>query len=80
MIIPGKGINTYLDIRTKISNNKQNSRFYITDITNQDFRKLLNKFNNAPYIGYKSKQVCNEPTEDYFFLLKYITELMKSER
>ena len=44
--------------------------FAITDITNQDFRKFIRKFNNATYIGYKSKQVHNEPTEDYFFLIK----------
>ena len=80
MEIPGKGMTTSLAIMTKRTKNKQKARFAITEITNQDFRKLLNKFNNAPYIGYKSKQVCNEPTEDYFFLLKYITELMKSER
>ena len=57
---PGKGMNTSLTLRTKNPNNKQKARFYITEITNQDFRK----FNNSPYIGYKSKQVNNEPTED----------------
>ena len=38
--------------------------FAITDITNQDFRKLLKKFNDSPYLGYKSKQVNDEPTKD----------------
>ena len=68
-----------LDLRTKISNKKQKSRFAITDITNQDLRKLLKKFKNSPYIGYKSKQINNEPTEAYFFLIKHITKLMKSK-
>ena len=46
---------TYLDLSTKIPNKKQNSRFSITDITNQYFRKLLKNFNNSPYIGYNIK-------------------------
>ena len=66
---PGKGVTTSLNLITKISNKKQNTRFSITDITNQDFRKLLNNFNISPYKGYKSKQVHNEPTEAYFFLI-----------
>ena len=44
--IPGKGMATYLDLRTKISKNKQKERFSITDINEQDFRKLLRKFEN----------------------------------
>ena len=67
-------------LRTKNSNKKQNARFSITDITNQEFSKFLKKFTNSPYLGYKSKQVHNEPTEAYFFLIKYITKLMKSKR
>ena len=70
MGISGKGLTTSLDISTKSSNNKQKARFAITDIANQDFRKLLKKFNNLPYIGYKSKQVHNEPSEAYLFLIK----------
>ena len=58
-----KGITTSLDIRTKRSNRKQNERFSVTGITNKDFRKLLKKFKISPYLGYKSKQVHNEPTE-----------------
>ena len=50
---------TSLDVRTKSSNKKKKARFSNTDITNQDFRKLLRKFNNFPYLGYKSKQVNN---------------------
>ena len=52
---PGKGMTTYLDLRTKMSKNKQKSRFDITKITNLDFRKVLKKFDNSPYVGYKSK-------------------------
>ena len=48
---PGKKLNTSLDISTKRSNKKQKAKFAITDITNQDFRKLLKKFNNSPYLG-----------------------------
>ena len=74
---PGKGMTTYLTLSTKIPNKKKNSRFSITDITNQYFRKFLKKFKNSPYLGYNSKQVHNEPTESYFFLIKYITKLIK---
>ena len=69
---------TSLDVRTKSSNNFKKSIFDITDITNQEFRKFLKKLNKSPYLGYKSKQVHSEQTEDYFFLIKHITKLMKS--
>ena len=55
MGIPGKGLTTYLALRTKIPNNKQKARFAITDITNQYFMKLIKKFKNSPHLGYKSK-------------------------
>ena len=58
-----KGLTDSLTLRTKRKNKKQNSRNAITDITNQYFRKLIMEFNNSPYIGYKKKQVHNEPTE-----------------
>ena len=54
--------------------------FVITDITTQDNRKFLKNFKNLPYLDYKSKQVHNEPTEAYLFLIKHITKLMKSDR
>ena len=40
---------------------------------------FFGRFNNSPYLGYKIKQVHNEPTEDYFFPIEHITKLMKSE-
>ena len=64
MVIPGKGLATSLALGTKIPNKKQNARIAITGITNLYFRKLLNNFKNATYLGYKNKQVHNEPTED----------------
>ena len=79
MGIPGKGLTTSMDLRTKSSKIKK-VMFDITDITNQDFRKFLKKFNNSPYLGYKSKNIHNEPPETYIFLIKQITKLMKSER
>ena len=78
MDIPGKGMTNFLALRTKISNKKQKAGFDITDISNQDFRKFLKRFNNSPYICYKSKQVHNEPIKSYLFLIKKITKLMKS--
>ena len=51
---PDKGLTNSLDLRTKRSNNKQKARFTITDITNQDFSKLLKKVDNSTYLGYKS--------------------------
>ena len=73
----GKGMTTSLTIRTKIPNNKQKARTVFTDITNQYFRKLLKKFNNSPFLGYKKKRVHNEPTESYFLLIIHISNLIK---
>ena len=67
-------------LRTKRKNNKQKARFTITDINNQEFRKFLKKFRNSIYLCYESKQVHNETTEDYFFLIKHITKVIKSKR
>ena len=78
--LSGTGTTTSMYISTKSSNKKQKTRLYITDITKQDFRKLLKKFKNSPYIVYKIKQVYNEPAEAYFFLIKNITKIMKIER
>ena len=41
----------------------------ITDITNQNFRKLLKGFKNSPYLCYKKKHVNYESSEAYFFLI-----------
>ena len=73
---PGKGLTTSLALRTKSPNNKQKERFPITDITNQNFKNFLKMFKNSYYLGYKSKQVHNEPTEAYFFLIKHINKLI----
>ena len=67
-------------LSTKGPNKKQKAIFSITNITKQYFGNLLKKFDNSPFLDYKSKEVHNEPTEDYLFLMKYITKLMKSER
>ena len=63
MGIPVKSMTTPLAPRNLNRNKKQNTRFAITDITNQDFRNLLNKFKNSPYVGHNDKQVHNKPTE-----------------
>ena len=55
----GKGMTTSLALNTKSPNKELKARFSITEITNQDFRKLLKKLNNSPYLVYKSKQVHN---------------------
>ena len=75
---PSKGLTTSLDFSNKGSNNKQKARFAITDITKKDFRKLLKRFNNSSYLGYKSKPFHNELTEAYFFLIKNNINLMKA--
>ena len=51
----------------------------ITDITNQDFRKLLKEFLKPPYVSYKSKQVYNELTKAYLCLIKQVSKLIKSK-
>ena len=63
MVISGKGMTTYMIIRTKSQNKKQQVRISITYINNQNFSKLLKEFNNSPYVGYKNKQDHDEPTE-----------------
>ena len=51
MGIPGKGLNISTALRTKMPNKKKKTRFAITDISNKEFRKLLKKFKNSPYLG-----------------------------
>ena len=63
MVIPGRGLTTPLALSTKRPNKKQKARFAITEINNQDYRKLLNNFKNSPYLGYKIKHVHHELTE-----------------
>ena len=58
-----KELTNYLNLRTKRPNKNKKSRFAITDITEQDFSKLLKKFEYLPYLGYKVKHDHNEPTE-----------------
>ena len=78
MVISGKGLTNFMDLRNKKSNKKQKSRFAITAITNQYLSKLLKKIDNSPYVGYKSKQLHNEQTENCFFLIEHIINLIKS--
>ena len=63
MVRSGKEMTTYMTLSTKIPNMKQKARTAITAITNQYFRKLLKRFKNLSYRGYKKKLVYNEPTE-----------------
>ena len=59
MVRSGKEMTTYMTLSTKIPNMKQKARTAITAITNQYFRKLLKRFKNLSYLGYKEKQVYN---------------------
>ena len=54
--------------------------FFNVIYSKQDFRKFINRFEHSPYLGYRSKQLHNEPTEAYFFIIKYITKKIKSEK
>ena len=40
MVIPGKGVTNYLDLRTKRPNKQQNERFHVNDITNHFFSEV----------------------------------------
>ena len=80
MVISGKYLTTSLNFSNKSPNKKQKSRTAINDITNQYCRKLLKQFNNSPYLGYKKKQIHNEPTEAYFFLIKQVPKLIKIDK
>ena len=68
---------THLVLGTKSPKNKQEARFSITNIINLDLRKLLKKFKNSLYLGYKRKKVHNELTEAYFFLINNMSKLIK---
>ena len=54
--------------------------FTITHITNQDFKIFFKKFKNLPRICYNFKNVNNEPTEAYFFLINHITKQIKIKK
>ena len=60
---PGKGLTTFLDLSTKSSDKKKKARYAINKIDNQGSRNFIKKFKNSPYLGYKGKQVHNEPAE-----------------
>ena len=53
--------------------------YFITNITPQEFRKLLKNLRNLPHWGYNKKQVQSKPIEDYFFLVTRIYKLLKSK-
>ena len=80
MLITGKGVTTYLAIRIKILNKKQKSGFFINAITNQYLRDFLRRSNNSPYLGYKKKEVDNEPTEACFFQIRQFSKIIKNNR
>ena len=75
----GKCLTTSLTFSTKSLNKNQTARTAITVINNQYFRDFLKEFNNAPYLGYNKKQVNNELTETYLFLIKQVSKLIKIE-
>ena len=59
---PGKGMTTYLDLRTKISNKKQKEKFYITDITEQDFSNFIKNFRiHLIYVTRLNSFVMDQP-------------------
>ena len=76
----GKRLINSLTLSIKIPNKKQKTSIYITDITNQYFRNLLKMFNSLPYLCYKKKQIHNEPTEYYLFLIKNISKQIKIKK
>ena len=73
-------MNTSLALRIKMPNKKQKSMISITEITNQDFRKLIKEFRNSPYLGYNRKHVHNELTEAYVFLINHIFKPIKIKK
>ena len=76
----GKDMNTSMFLRTKSPNNKQKARTSITVITNQGFRDFLKEFKTSLYLGYRKKQVHNEPTESYFLLINQFYKIIKSKK
>ena len=68
-----KGMTTYLTLSPRrIPNKKQYKRTANTDIVTQYFTKVLEYFKDLPYLGYRKRQVKNEPAGSYFFLVKKI--------
>ena len=62
------------------SNNKKKVRTANNDTFPQYFMRLLGQFKYIPYIGYRKRQVKNEPTEYYFFLVLKKTALLKNKK
>ena len=60
----GNGLINYMALSIKIPKKKEKARVTINDITNHYFGNFLKEFKNSTYLGYKDKQVHNEPTED----------------
>ena len=73
LVRSGEGLTTSLTIMTRSkSNNKEKSRTSNNDVVPQYFMKLLDEFKDLTHLGYRKKQVKNEPTEAYLFLVKII--------
>ena len=60
-----------MNLRTRRRpNKKQNTRNYNTDIVNKYFMKILEEFMYITYLGFRKRQVKNDITEVYLFLVK----------
>ena len=76
MVRSGKGLANYLTLGIKFQKRKK-ARTDITDINNQLFSNFLKDFKNSPCLCYRKKQVHNEPTAAYFFLIKHASKQIK---
>ena len=79
MVRSGKWATTSLTLRTRRRpNNKQKARTDTTDVSLHKFVDILKEFKFVPYPEYRRKQAKNQPTEDYYFLARQISDLLKS--
>ena len=41
---------------------------------------MVEEFKDVPYPGYKRQQAKNQPTEAYYFLLIFFSEILKNKK
>ena len=77
----GRGLTTSLNIRSRrMSKNKQKARNTNICVAIQTFVEILEEFKDVYYTGYSRKKAKNQPTKSYYFLVKQISKLLKSNK
>ena len=77
----GKRLTTSITLRNSgRSTNKRKASNTNNEVVTKYFTKIIEKFKDIPYLGYRKRWVKNDLTEAYFFLAKQIYQLLKNNR